>query len=315
MTIPADLKSENPYVPEDEPSASPGDPASRAITASLRSAIGRLGAAEELARRGDVEGVHRLRTTCRRLRSELRAFRELIDPEWGGRLEGELRWLGGAIGEVRDLDVLRERFEKGETEEDRRELAPLFGWLSRRHEKATRHLHATLDGERFRALVDELHAGLAEPPLAPAASKRCRKVLPPLVEKAWKRLRDDAEGLAADSPDEAFHEVRKRAKRARYTTELIAPALGPKVQKPANKHVRLARKIQDLLGEHQDAVVAATEVENFLNREEHPVEFKRAAAALLGRLRLAADASRDAFLILRPKLDRKRYRGRLNPKG
>ncbi|WP_165245051.1 CHAD domain-containing protein [Paludisphaera soli] len=298
--------------PTDRPG--PDDPASTAIASSLRTAIERIQAAEALARGGEVEGVHRLRTSARRLRSELQAFRELVDPEWGTRLQGELRWLGSAIGEVRDLDVLRERFAKGESDEDRRALAPLFDWLSARRAEAGRIIEETLDGDRFRALMDELRAGVADPPLVAKAKKPCRKVLPPLVAAAWKRLRKDAEGLDAHTPDPVFHEVRKRAKRARYTTELIASALGPKVEKRSQRVMRLARKIQDLLGEHQDAVVASGEVDAFLAQGPHDEEFRWAAVGLLERLRAAADASRDAFLEIRPKLDKAKNRGRLDPK-
>ena len=48
---------------------------------ALETALSRIRGIEADARRGDAEGIHRLRTTTRRLRSELRAFRDLVDPE------------------------------------------------------------------------------------------------------------------------------------------------------------------------------------------------------------------------------------------
>lgn len=292
--------------------AGPGDPASRAIAEALAIAVERLRAADELARSGDPVGVHRLRTASRRLRSELQAFGKLIDPEWGGRLIAELRWLGATLGGVRDLDVLRERFEKGESDESREALKPLFDWLAERRAKAGKAMNRTLKGRRFRDLVDELERSSAAPSTAEKARKPCRKVLPPLVAKAWKRLRQDAEGLASDTPDSPFHEVRKRAKRARYTTELIAPTLGPKAARLGARLAELARNIQDLLGAHQDAVVAADEVESLLAQGGHDDAFRRAAADLLVRLRQDADESRDAFLKkYLPKLTRRKNRGDL----
>lgn len=296
--------------------AGPNDPASRAIAEALASAVERLRAADELAHAGDPEGVHRLRTSARRLRSELQSFGKLIDPEWGGRLIAELRWLGAVLGAARDTDVLRERFEKGESEEDRAALEPLFDWLAGRRAKAGRTTFRTLKGDRFRELMAELERSAAEPATVDRAAKPCRKVLPPLVSKAWKRLRQDAEGLASDSPDPAFHELRKRAKRARYTTESIAPTLGPRAEKRGKKLVGLARAIQDLLGAHQDAVVAAEEVESLLARAGHDDAFRHAAAALLVRLRRDADESRDRFLEkYLPKLNRRKNRGDLEAGG
>src|SRR5436305_13828412 len=60
----------------------PGDPAAHAVLSALEAALARIQASEAEARRGDSEGIHRLRTATRRLRSELRAFHDLIDPQW-----------------------------------------------------------------------------------------------------------------------------------------------------------------------------------------------------------------------------------------
>ena len=86
--------------------------------AALETASSRIRSIEPAARRGDAEGIHRLRTTTRRLRSELRAFRDLVDPEWIGPLEGEMKWLAGLLGDVRDLDVLTARFRKAVAADD-----------------------------------------------------------------------------------------------------------------------------------------------------------------------------------------------------
>lgn len=302
----------NPALDEESFRTGPDDPASRLILACLARAVERIQAAGEAARGGEVEGVHRLRTSARRLRSELRAFGKLVADEPGDRLADELKWLGNAVADVRDLDVLRARFEKDESDEDRSALKPLFDRLAERHAKASRTMRSTLKSQRFQALSGLLRTALEAPPLANAAAKPCRKILPPLVAKAWKRLRKDGESLGSDSPDPAFHDLRKHAKRARYTTEAMSPALGPKAGKKGEKLVELARTIQDVLGEHQDAVVAMGEVEAMLAGPEVGEEFREAARRLLDRLRREADESRDAFLEkLRPKLEKKKNRGRL----
>lgn len=305
-----------PPTVDEASSTGPDDPASRAVLAALKTAVERIEAADASARSGSPEGVHRLRTSCRRLRSELQAFGKLLDGEQGGRLIAELQWLGAAVGEVRDLDVLRERLEKGESEEDRLALKPLFDRLAERHARATRSMKRTLKGKRFESMLSVIQAALTDPPLQSKASKSCRKALPPLVAKAWKRLRQDSEFLGSDSPDQAFHDLRKRAKRARYTTELIAPTLGSSVQKQAKRLIELARTTQDVLGAHQDAVVAVDEVEAMLAEAGHDDAFRKAAGELLERLRRDADESRDAFLAeLQPKLEKKKNRGRLKAGG
>ena len=67
--------------------------------------------------------------------------------------------------------------------------------------------------------------------------------------KADKRLRK------ADDDIEQLHRARKAMKRARYAAELVEPADGQ-----MKAIAREAEEMQTLLGEHQDATVAA----NFL---------------------------------------------------
>ncbi|HZN65350.1 MAG TPA: CHAD domain-containing protein, partial [Tepidisphaeraceae bacterium] len=62
-----------------------------------------------------------------------------------------------------------------------------------------------------------------------------------------RKLSAKAQALAPEDPDEAWHQVRILAKRARYA----ADALGFKPRAKA------LAAVQDLLGEHQDAAVAA----------------------------------------------------------
>ena len=54
----------------------------------------------------DPEELHKMRVATRRLRAFLRTGRPLLDADWAEALRLELRWLGGVLGPVRDLDVL-----------------------------------------------------------------------------------------------------------------------------------------------------------------------------------------------------------------
>ena len=56
----------------------------------------------------ESEELHQMRVATRRLRAFQRAGSELLDPEWSESVRDELKWLGGALGTVRDLDVLVE---------------------------------------------------------------------------------------------------------------------------------------------------------------------------------------------------------------
>ena len=78
------------------------------------------------------------------------------------------------------------------------------------------------------------------------------EVLPQLVRRPWKHLRRAVAELGDDPPDHALHEVRIRAKRARYAAEAASPVIG----KPARKLAAACAEVQGVLGDMQDAVVA-----------------------------------------------------------
>jgi CHAD domain-containing protein len=52
--------------------------------------------------------------------------------------------------------------------------------------------------------------------------------------------------------DEALHDARKAAKRARYAAEVLRPPYG----KRARRFAKQQKKLQSVLGDHQDAVIA-----------------------------------------------------------
>src|SRR5690606_24114464 len=61
---------------------------------------------EALIRRQNPEALHQARVALRRLRSAFSIFAPLLDDDAFTRLRDEIRWLAGALGEARDLDVL-----------------------------------------------------------------------------------------------------------------------------------------------------------------------------------------------------------------
>jgi CHAD domain-containing protein len=295
------------------PRFKPGDPSGSAVRRALETGLARIQASEAEARRGDGEGVHRLRIATRRLRSELRTYRDLVDRRRHEPVEAELKWLAGLLGEVRDVDILVDRLRKalpvhGGAEADEQALAPLFSELMARRARASLAVRNALQGERYRGLLTALEAAIAHPTLEDAAWVPCREALPPLAAAALRRLKKAAKGLRRDDPDEEFHAVRKRAKHARYTAEAITPALGRAATKNVRRFIRRTTRVQDVLGEHQDAVVACGEVARALAAHAADVAFTQAARRLLDRQLEAAREARSHFFDLWDELDRKKLR-------
>ncbi len=298
---------------ESSSSLGPDDPAGKAVLSALQTAVSRIAAGDSEARVGDSVGIHRLRTSIRRLRSELRALEGLVDRSWRKQAEGELKWLAGLLGGVRDLDILLERLRKAAPRPEPDSsgtgaLAPLFPALQARRALAARALNDALESDRYRRLLDTLKEAAEHPALVDAACVSCRVCLPPAAGVAWRRLRKAARGLRPSDPVERFHELRKRAKRARYTTELVAPVLRRRAARAAGRFIRLTTQIQDTLGEHHDAIDAIREIQHALAAHADDPAFVQAAESLLESQRRIARATRAEFFKIWEKLDRKKSR-------
>src|SRR5271165_2162710 len=80
------------------PRVKPRQPAAMLVEAALKGALARVLVADPEVRRGEPEGIHRLRTAMRRLRSELQTVADLLDRDWSAHLEEELKWLSDMLG-------------------------------------------------------------------------------------------------------------------------------------------------------------------------------------------------------------------------
>ena len=226
------------------------------VRAAVATSTARLIAHDPGVRIGsDPEAVHQARVATRRIRSDLRTFGRVVDPEWDASLRAELQWLGALLGAVRDTDVLLDRLDGAAADpaadRPRRGQAP-----PRRACATTGRARATscwsrCDRSGTTTLLDRLVAAARRIP--PSADGDALDLeLGDLVKKPWKKLRDAVEALDEDPPDEELHAVRIRAKRARYAAEAVAPAVG----KEAKRFAQAVEGLQEVLGDHQDAVVA-----------------------------------------------------------
>ncbi|HEX3667667.1 MAG TPA: CHAD domain-containing protein [Acidimicrobiia bacterium] len=235
------------------PSPSAGDVIRNALAAS----VARLIAHDPGVRLGDdPEDVHQARVATRRLRSDLRTFHSLLDPDWTKSLRGDLKSIGRDLGAVRDTEVLLDRL-RAHAERlppaDQATARKIIQRLLERWDGARADLREALGSTQYAELLDRLVEAAREPALIPsAADDRAADVLPPLVNKPWKKLSTAVDDLPDDPADEELHHVRIKAKRCRYAAEAVAPAVG----KQARAFAKAIADVQDVLGEHQDAVVA-----------------------------------------------------------
>jgi CHAD domain-containing protein len=261
-----------------------------ALRALLRRQLREIHAHDPGTRLGaDPESLHDMRVAVRRARALLRAGRRLVSTDTSA-LRADLKGLGATLGAVRDLDVLLDRLRREAVELGAPDDAAADAMLQRleleRAEARTAML-AELDGAAYLSLLDRFEQAVDG--LEPSGH---RVSLGALARKELRRAQTVVRALPPDPSDSELHEVRKLDKRARYAAELAGH----------DKVVKRAKELQDLLGAHQDAVVAEERL-RALAADASPAE-ALAAGRLIDRERAVRAETRAAWRATWARLER-----------
>ena len=277
--------------PTTRPEALGGTAAGRAMASYLTEQIDNIFDGDLGLRRGS-DPVHDTRVAIRRLRSTVRVFGKLMDRSAIGHVDDDLKWYAGLLGEVRDCQVQRRRFQEALDQlPPALVLGPVAGRINTDLQsvqlRARKVVGETMDSQRYLGLLATLQRWRTEPPLIePPTLKAANKGARRAARKADRRLTE-----AIEAGDGALlHRARKAAKRARYAAELRMP-----VDKRAKKTVKHYKRIQTVLGDHQDCVVACDVLRRLaITAGTTPGENGFAYGLLYAREQQAADAARTA---------------------
>jgi CHAD domain-containing protein len=230
-------------------------PAVEHVRAFLRTQLAQIERHDPAVRVGsDPEDLHRLRVAVRRSRAALREARKVLDQEQGDALRTELKWLGRRLGPARDLDVLLIRLRREVSELDGPDAVgggKIVAQLEAERDAAQKELLATLDTPRYAELLAAFEQLVSAPPVATSEVSLER-----VAAKEFRRLERQVKALGVDPSNDDLHQARIQAKRLRYATELSSQLLG----KDGRKVVDAAKTFQDVVGAHQDAVVAEARI-------------------------------------------------------
>jgi len=258
--------------------------------ASMLAAVGadcvrQIGAnVEALAAGSGVESVHQLRVGVRRLRSLLKL--PAVEALPVQALDGELRWLGGVAGAVRDCDVfttetLRPLAAHLGQPAHRRDLGRLKALVTRLHTARRATLSAAIGSPRTaRMLLDcaALLADIAALPGEVAQASSALAMAQGTLQRRHKRLRKRGRHLRA-LPAAERHRARIAAKKLRYAAEFFAPLYrGAR----AGRYIDSLARLQDSLGRLNDIVSAQQLLAELADPRPHAAGVPHAAGMVRG---------------------------------
>lgn len=236
----------------------------RALSASVRRLLENEAGA--IAGRG-VEPVHQARVAVRRLRSDLRTFRELVDARWSGKLRQELRWLGSELGAVRDYDVFLSRVRAAAARSGAvrdPNVEALIAAARKGRSAARARMVEALRSARYARLRSRLELAARSPRLTLAARLTPSQAFPRIIKRRRKRIKAAVEELPLRPSFASLHRIRILAKRLRYAAEAVAFVSGPRAATVA----KAAARLQDALGELNDAVHACGQLRRMRSRHD-----------------------------------------------
>ena len=227
----------------------------------------------------DTEFLHDLRVSVRRTRSALKLFGDALaglPVEELAMFAAEFKWVGDMTTPTRDLDVHLLDFEetaRGLAAAKPDDLEPFRAYLEQRRRREFRALTRGLRSERFVTLLSEWRIRLTkirQDTQKPARGSRNRSgqftsgagrttgvLAAERTRVAFMKVSKRGAAITPETPAEALHDLRKRAKELRYALEFFAPLHDPG---DYGKVVGDLKRLQDCLGEFQDTEVQVAEI-------------------------------------------------------
>jgi CHAD domain-containing protein len=236
-----------------------------------------------------LERVHQSRVAMRRIRSNLRTFRLLLDPGWGTALRAELAWYGNELGRSRDLDLLAAVIRhRGPDVIEPDEIARILAVVDWRHDEVETQIAADQAGPRRLRLSEQMMLLWEGPEFKAKASKPAAEVLPAMLGRSWQDLRGAGRKARKDPSDVHLHQLRIRLKDLRYGSETLALVEGSRARKTA----KAAERLQSQLGDLHDTVFSISWLESLAAEQ---ADLADPAERLVARQREVAAETRKGW--------------------
>jgi triphosphatase len=243
----------------------PHSSAEGAFRALARNCLMQLGGNEAAVRAGDAEGIHQMRVAARRLRALVACFRDLIAPPVAEELKGELRWLMGALGPARDLDVFIAETLQPMTEHGTEDAAlhALLAAARRAAQHAREGARAAITTPRYTQFLLHLDLLLASgewaAPDAPVTAP-VRPLAQHMLRRRCRQLLKIGHGHEVLEIAE-LHQIRLAAKKMRYAAEFFRSLYSRKL---ARRYLGRLTVLQDRLGTLNDSLTGRRILEELL---------------------------------------------------
>jgi len=223
----------------------------------------------------DIEYVHKMRVTYRRIRAAMPLFKECFPKKRYKKWLNEIKKVTQFLGAARDLDVqisvIKNYIEQLQPTEPKTGIEALLEW----HIDQRTYLQSNI--------INGLQE-LKESRVLQQTSCYCEQIIKETAstsfnlfavrEKAFWQISPKLDGFLAmedyvhkENEILKHHEMRIRAKWLRYTMEAFAPLY----QEELSEEIKMMKNFQDTLGEMHDCDVWIERIPKFINQIENEI--------------------------------------------
>ncbi len=223
----------------------------------------------------DIEHIHQSRVASRRLRSALGVFENCFDIKKVKKWRKEIKRLTKSLGPARDADVQIEFLNKVISELDEKEtklhpgIERLLLRIIQNRQTFQNKVIKTIDRLESRAIIADIHSAIEkimfylrnENP--DVKSKDTFQTTSQHISSKLQELLSHQECLKDHLDKQGHHQLRIAAKRLRYTMEICREPYNGRL----NNVIKVAQKLQTLLGDIHDCDVWCNHIDKFLEEE------------------------------------------------
>jgi CHAD domain-containing protein len=227
----------------------------------------------------DVEAIHQMRVSLRRLRSQIQAFGSILDIPTV-MSEKQIGKIAKVLGKVRDLDVLKKScktYKSNLPDSEQIYLEKVIETIGKRRHKEILRVKLLLNDINYQYFKLGINNWLNNPQYLPIARVEISLIVPDLLLQSigklfidaswWIDLDSDIDPELAVSQlitdqGEIFHDFRKQVKASRYLMEIFADRYPPKYQ----NYLQDFKQIHQLFGNIQDNIVLASFIRKVLGK-------------------------------------------------
>ncbi len=252
----------------------------------------------------DIEGVHQMRVSLRRMRSLFAVFKSVLPPEKVEWAKTELKWLASSLGPARDWDVFIDEIlgAVDGTGIDADAVAGLYTAAETQRQAGYAVAREAILSPRYTKFIFsmshyiETHGWMPDGDDVGSLQKPIGELSNEILKRAFRKLRKKGRGLAEmDVPER--HVVRIELKKFRYSVDFLNALYPVRSVKP---FLKALAKMQDQFG-HLNDVSVAEELLDILVREKGLTAAQRqirryAAGQVLGWHARGLHDLEDAFI-------------------